>query len=1059
MKLDKFIERPVLSTVISIFILLLGIIGISSLPITQYPDIAPPTVEVTATYTGANAQTVMNSVVAPIEEEINGVENMTYITSTANNIGQATISVYFKQGTDADMAAVNVQNRVAKAQGLLPEEVTKIGVSTSKKQSSMLMSFSIFSSDDKYSQSFLENYMDINIIPEIKRIQGVGEVEIMGTNYAMRIWLKPEVMSQYKLMPTDIIAALSEQNIEAAPGQFGESGNQSFQYVLKYKGRLQTELEFEDIVIRASENGEVLRLKDIARIELGRFANVVDARINGHEGSSCMIYQVAGSNATEIIKNIETFLDKTQKDLPKGVEITIMLSTNDFLYASIWSVIRTLLEAFVLVFIVTYIFLQNMRSTLIPVIAIPIALIGTFFFLWIFGFSINLLTLCALVLAIAIVVDDAIVVVEAVQAKIDTGYKSSRLASIDAMNEISGAILSITFVMMAVFIPVSFMGGTNGTFYRQMGLTMAFSIAISALNALTLSPALCALLLKPEGKEEDGKKSTFVSRFHNNFNENFKRISGRYKVGVLFCIKHKWASCASVIVAIAAFIFLIKTTPTAMVPNEDVGTIFGVVTMPVGTSLEKTTIEMHRIDSLIASAPGIESRSEVVGYSIIDGIGSSYGTFICRMKNWSERDQTQSMDAVLGFLYANTPQVAKDARVIYFAPPMIPGYSMTNGFELKLQDKTGGSLEKFGAVSDEFLAKLNARPEIAVAMTAFNPSFPQYMIDIDVAQCKKAGVTPNLILTTLQGYYGGIYASDFNRFGKMYRVMIQADASFRSNPETLNKIMIRNGNTMAPISQFVSLRRVYGPDNISRFNLYTAININGSPANGYSSGEAIQAIKEVAQELPVGFGYEFAGMTREEQQSGNSTAIVLGLVFIFIYLLLSAQYESYILPLVILLSIPFGLAGSIIFARLMGAENNIYLQIALIMLIGLLGKNSILIVEYASAKRKKGMTISKAAIEAAGARLRPILMTSLALVIGLLPMMFAHGVGANGNSTLGAGAVGGMLIGMIFQIFITPALFVVFQNLQEYFSPINWKNLKEIDVEAEINHQRKHIND
>ncbi len=1055
MKLNRFIYQPVLSTSISILIIILGLIGLSSLPITQYPDIAPPTITVSATYTGANAQTVLNSVIAPLEEQINGVENMTYITSTATNDGSATINVFFEQGTDPDMAAVNVQNRVTKAQGLLPSEVTKVGVTTSKKQSSMLFSFAIYSEDDSYDLSFLENYMDINIIPEIKRINGVGEAEVMGTNYAMRIWLKPEVMAEHHLIPSDVTAALNEQNIEAAPGQFGEQGKQSFQYILRYKGRLASESEFENIVISASPDGEILRLKDIAKVELSRLTNSVVGRINGHNGTQCMIYQIAGSNATEIIGNIQSYLDKAQKDFPKGIQKAELLNVNDFLYASIWEVIKTLLEAFVLVFIVTYIFLQNLRSTLIPTIAIPVALIGTFFFLWILGFSINLLTLCALILSIAIVVDDAIVVVEAVQAKLDQGYKSARQASVDAMEEISGAIISITLVMMSVFIPVSFISGTSGIFYKQMGLTMAFAIAISALNALTLSPALCAIFLKPE-KHDETDKRTLVKRFHENFNQNFNRITNKYKSGVIFFIKNKKISAIAVTIAIVLFGLLVKFTPTGLIPNEDPGVIFGIVTLPTATSLENTEKEMHKLDSLIAQTPGVEARSEVSGVNMIDGRGTTNGMFICKLKPWEERGKEQSLDAILGYLYANTPRVSQNAQVLYFSPPMIPGYSVSNGFEVKLQDKTGGDLDKFNQVSKEFLSKLNARPEIAVARTSFNPNFPQYMVDINVEQCKKAGISPDLILTTLQGYYGGIYASNFNRFGKLYRVMVQADASYRTNPESLNKIMIRNGSDMAPITQFVNLRKVYGPDNLNRFNLYTSININGSAAEGYSSGEAIQAIKEVANELPIGYGYEFSGMTREEDSNGtNSTTIILGLVLVFIYILLSAQYESYILPIAILLSVPFGLAGSFLFANMMGTENNIYLQIALVMLIGLLAKNSILIVQYAIEKRRHGLDITKAAIEAAAMRLRPILMTSFALIVGLLPMMFAHGVGANGNSTLGSGAVGGMLIGMICQIFITPVLFVVFQKIQERFTPIQW-DLEEFDEKATDLHNRKH---
>lgn len=1058
MKLDRFINRPVLSTVISIIIVILGILGLISLPVTQYPDIAPPTIQVSATYTGANAPTVLNSVIAPLEEQINGVENMMYMTSTATNTGEATIQIYFKQGTDPDMAAVNVQNRVTKAQGLLPAEVTKIGVVTTKRQTSMLMGFSVYSADDRYDAEFIENYVKINLIPEVQRVPGVGDAMVWGSDYSMRIWLKPDVMAQYKLMPGDVTAALAEQNIEAAPGQFGEDGNQSFQYVMRYKGRLQTAEEFEDIVIRATPDGEVLRLKDIATLELGRLTYGFVNKLNGHAGVTAIVFQTAGSNATQIINDISKLLEESSKSFPPGVKYDVLLDANDFLFASIHEVIKTLIEAFILVFIVVYIFLQDMRSTLIPAIAIPVSLIGTFFLLYVIGFSVNLLTLCALVLAIAIVVDDAIVVVEGVHAKLDQGYKSSRLASIDAMNELSGAILSITMVMMSVFIPVSFMTGTSGTFYRQFGLTMAISIGLSALNALTLSPALCAIFLKPHQEHAEGKKMTLVNRFHTAFNVAYDSVLKKYKNGVLFFIHHKWISFGAVIVGILALVFLMKITPTGMVPNEDTGTIFAVVDLAPGTSKEKTEAAMNSIDSIIGANPAVRTRTAVTGYSFIAGQGSSYGTFIIKLHDWDKRNQKgQDLNSIIGSLYVQSNMAVKDARVLLFAPPMIPGYSITNGFEFNLQDKTGGDLDQFYEIAKEFLAKLNQRPEIAAAQTSFNPTFPQYMIDIDAAKCKQAGISPGDILTTLQGYYGGLYASNFNRFGKLYRVMIQADPAYRISPETLNNIKIRNGNEMAPITQFMTLRKVYGPDNIKRFNMFTAISVNGSPAPGYSSGQAIQAIEEVAAEtLPTGYGFEFSGMTREEQSTGSSTtAIIFALCLVFVYLLLSAQYESYILPLAVIFSIPFGLAGSFIFAQFMGVENNIYMQIALIMLMGLLAKNAILIVEFALDRRKMGMSITWAAVLGAAARLRPILMTSLAMVVGLLPLMFASGVGANGNSTLGTGAVGGMFIGMICQIFVVPALFVAFQYLQEKVKPIEWEDLDNSDMNTEIEQYAK----
>ena len=1065
MKLDRFINRPVLSTVISIVVVILGILGLVSLPVSQYPDIAPPTIRVTTTYTGANAQTILNSVIAPLEEQINGVEDMMYMSSTATNTGEASIEVYFKQGTDPDMAAVNVQNRVAKAQGFLPAEVTQVGVITQKRQSSMLLGFSFYSSDDKYDNEFLENYMNINIIPEIKRIQGVGDAMVMGTDYSMRIWLKPDVMAQYKLMPSDVSVALAEQNIEAAPGQFGERGNQSFQYVMKYKGRLQTQEEFENIVIRATSDGEILRLKDIATVELGRLTYGFQNNVNGHPGVTAIIFQTAGSNATTIIQDIQEYLKKVEPTLPPGVKVVELLNANDFLFASIHEVLKTLLEAFVLVFLVVYIFLQDFRSTLIPAIAIPVALIGTFFGLYLIGFSVNLLTLCAMVLAIAIVVDDAIVVVEGVHAKLDQGYKSARLASIDAMSELGGAIVSITLVMMSVFIPVSFMTGTSGTFYRQFGLTMAIAIGLSAINALTLSPALCAIFLHPHDKNGEKKKTSLIERFHIAFNAAYDVTLKKYERGITFFIRRKFLSFAIVIATIVVMIFLMNITPTGLVPNEDTGTIFAVVDMAPGTAQERTEAVMEQVDSLVAANPAVKSRTQVTGYSFLAGQGNSYGTLIIKLKDWKERGKGEDANTVIGTLYMQAQSLIKDARVLLFAPPMIPGYSVTNGFEFNLQDKTGGDLNTFYEVAQEFLGKLKERPEIATAQTSFNPTFPQYMIDIDAAKCKQAGISPNDILTTLQGYYGGIYASNFNRFGKLYRVMIQADPQSRISPETLNSInpeslqnvKIRNGNEMAPISQFMTLTKVYGPDNIKRFNMFTSMSVNGSPADGYSSGQAIKAIEEVAaQSLPTGYGFEFSGMTREEQSSsGSTTAMIFALCFVFVYLLLSAQYESYILPLVVLLSVPSGLMGSFIFAQIMGVENNIYMQIALIMLIGLLAKNAILITEFALDRRKTGMSITEAAVSGASARLRPILMTSLAMVIGLLPLMFAHGVGANGNSTLGTGAIGGMFIGMICQIFIVPALFVVFEHIQEKVKPLEWHDTDNTDIASEIEQYTK----
>ena len=1055
---------------ISILIVVIGLISLFSLPVEQYPDIAPPTVQVSATYTGADAEAVMNSVIMPLEESINGVENMMYMTSTATNAGSATIEVYFKQGTNPDMAAVNVQNRVSMAQGLLPAEVTKVGVTTQKRQTSMLMVFSIYDETDQYNIEFLENYANINLIPEVKRVSGVGDANVLGQDYSMRIWLKPDIMAQYKLVPNDVAGVLAEQNIEAAPGQFGERGDQSFQYTIRYKGRLQQPEEFENIVVKALENGEVLRLKDIAEIELGRLSYNFNNTVNGHKAVSCIVYQMAGTNATQTISDLEEVLNKASETLPSGLKINIAQSANDFLFASIHEVVKTLIEAFILVFIVVYIFLQDMRSTLIPAIAIPVALIATFFVLKLIGFSINLLTLSAMVLAIAIVVDDAIVVVEGVHAKLDQGYKSARSASIDAMHELGGAIVSITLVMMSVFIPVSFMGGTAGTFYRQFGLTMAIAIGFSALNALTLSPALCAIFLKPH-EEHGEKKSTFVNRFHTAFNTHYDNIVKKYKKHVLFFIQKKWLSAGIVTASVVLLIVFMNITPTGMVPNEDTGTIMGVVTLPPGTSQERAMEVLNRVDSLVAADPAVESRTVISGFSFIGGQGPSYGSLIIKLKNWEERSTMQNSTIVYATLFMRAQKIIKEAQVLFFAPPMIPGYSASSDIELNMQDKTGGDLNHFFEVVNNYTAALEARPEINSAKTSFNPNFPQYMLDIDAAACKKAGISPSDILSTMQGYFGGLYASNFNSFGKMYRVMIQAEPDATKNLESLASIKVRNGNEMAPITQFVSIKKIYGPDIISRFNLYTSMKVMVAPATGYTSGQALAAISEVAKEnLPTGFSYELGGMAREEAEtSGSTTGLIFVLCFVFVYLLLSAQYESYILPLAVLLSIPFGLLGSFLFVNGMSAignipmlkmimgsmSNDIYMQIALIMLMGLLAKNAILIIEFALDRRKMGMSITWAAVLGAAARLRPILMTSLAMIVGLIPLMLASGAGANGNRTLGTSAIGGMLIGMILQIFIVPALFVAFQYLQEKIKPMEWADVDNSDAEPEIEQYTK----
>jgi len=1108
MKLDTFINRPVLSTVISIFIVLLGIIGLVSLPITQFPDIAPPTISVSTTYTGANAQAVLNSVIAPLEESINGAEGMTYMESTATNTGSATINVYFRQGFDPDMAAVDVQNRVAKAANLLPSEVNQVGVLTQKRQTSMLVGVALVDTTDTYNAEFLDNYMKINIIPELQRVSGVGDVMSFGADYSMRIWLKPDVMAQYNLMPTDVSAALAEQNVEAAPGAFGEQGDQSFQYKMRYRGRKVSTEEFGDIVIRAGANGEVLRLKDVADIELGRVTYGFANRANGHPATMAIVFQSPGSNATQIIEDCLALVDKLKNDLPKGLEMEVPMNNNDFLYASIENVLHTLIEAFVLVFVVVYIFLQDFRSTIIPAIAIPVALIGTFFVLKVIGFSLNLITLSALVLAIAIVVDDAIVVVEAVHAKLDQGYRSARRASIDAMNEIASALISITLVMMLVFIPVSFMPGTSGVFYQQFGITMAVAIGFSAVNALTLSPALCAVFLKPHNSDASLKErvgeavkeaastmgrsyrrrftlnihplitSVFVAatillmifgafstehpvmlaaaiicavislmgifspRFHAGFEKGYGKLLDKYRVMVKFVCAHKITAFGSVVVSVVVLVWLMSVTPTAMVPNEDTGVVFVMVDMPAGTSQERTIEVLNQVDGLMAKIPAIQTREMIAGYSFIAGQGATYGTFIVKLKNWSERSKDESSENIIRQLYGLTGQAVKDGRVMIFAPPMITGYSATNGFEMKMQDKTGGDINQFFSIVQGFLAQLNAQPEIQTAYTTFNPAFPQYMIDIDAAKCKQAGISPSVILSTLQGYYGGMYVSNFNRFGKIYRVMMQASPEARVSPETLNRIKVRSGAEMAPIANFMKLTRIYGPDLLNRFNMFTSISVTGQPAAGYSTGDAIAAIERVAAEtLPQGYGFEYAGMTREEAgSSSNATAMIFGLCLLFVYLLLSAQYESYLLPFAVIFSIPFGLMGAFLFAGIFDISNNIYLQIALIMLIGLLAKNAILIVEFALERRLTGMSVVNAAIAGAAARLRPILMTSLAMVIGLLPMMFASGVGANGNRALGTGSVGGMLIGMVLQVLVVPALFVVFQKIQEKVKPIEWQN-------------------
>ncbi len=1030
---DRFIERPVLSTVISILIVILGFLGLKSLPIAQYPEIAPPTIVVSASYQGANADVVLNSVVIPLEEQINGVEGMAYMSSSAGNDGTAKITITFKLGINPDIASVNVQNRVALATPLLPQEVVRAGVTTKKTQSSNLLIFSLYSDNPDYDQTFVQNYADINLLPLIKRVPGVGDVSAFGSRvYSMRIWLRPDLMATYGLVPDDVSAALADQNLEAAPGQFGEQGGQAFQYTLKYKGRLKNATEFGNIIIRATPNGQILRLKDIAKVELGSINYGSSSTTNGKPSVVVAISQTAGSNAQEVIKGSLQVLNDASKTFPKGISYVSLINVDDFLSASISKVVHTLIEAFILVFIVVFLFLQDFRSTLIPAIAVPVAIIGTFFFLNLFGFTINLLTLFALLLAIGIVVDDAIVVVEAVHAKLDEGYTSALKASKDAMHEISGAIISITLVMAAVFVPVSFIGGSAGVFYKQFGLTLAIAIILSAINALTLSPALAALFLKPH-KKEDGKKKNFLQRFYIAFNAGFDATKRKYEKAVTLLSRVRWMAFVIIVIFSGLFIYLMKTTPTSFVPDEDLGAIMTDIALPPSASIERTAVIADQVEKIASTIPEVESILKITGFGLISGSGSNYALVIMKLKPWDQRKgKHQDVKSIIGQLFAKSSGI-RDAKVIFFAPPTLTGFGNSGGFSFQLQDKTGKDIASFYKVNNDFLAALNQRPEIQYATTSFSPNFPQYEIDVNVAKVKEAGLAVNDILNTMQGYYGGVYASNFNQFGKQYRVMYQAEPAFRANPESLNNIFVRNANgTMAPITSFITLEKVYGPQSISRFNLFTSIAISGAPNAGYSSGDAIKAIEEVAaSNLPAGYGYEFSGLTREEISAGSQTVFIFMLIIVFIYFLLSAQYESYLLPFSILLSLPIGLAGSFIFARIFDVSDNIYLQITLIMLVGLLAKNAILIVEFALDRRKKGMPLVQAAIQGAEARLRPILMTSFAFTFGILPLMLASGAGAAGNHSIGTGAVGGMLIGTLIGIFIIPTLFIVFQSLQE----------------------------
>lgn len=1037
MTVKTFIDRPILSGVISVAIIIVGLIGLSQLPVEQFPDIAPPTVRVSATYTGANAETVMKSVITPLEEQLNGVENMMYMTSTATNTGSASISVYFRQGTDPDMSVVNVQNRVASAQGLLPAEVTKSGITVRKRQSNSLKALSLYSPDDSYDANFLTNYMKINIEPRLSRIAGVGDVNIWGASYSLRIWLDPLQMAQYGLMPSDIATVLGEQNVESPTGTLGSESANTFQYVLKYRGRYEDETDYENMVIRSLPNGEVLRLKDVARIELGAENYAMLSQTSGHPGANCMMAQTSGSNANEIIKEIDDVTADISASLPKGMILTDITSTKDFLDASIANVVETLFVAIVLVVLVVYLFLHDLRATLIPSLAIIVSLVGTFAFIYVVGFSLNLLTLFALVLVIGTVVDDSIVVVEAVQARFDEGYTTAYHATVDAMSGLTSALITTTIVFMAVFIPVSFMGGTTGVFYTQFGLTMAVAVAISLLNAMTLSPALCALIMRPRVSMENDGKPGFSDRFHYAFDRSFRHVQQKYMRGVSFLFRHKGIAVGSIMVACVALVVLMHTTKTGLVPQEDMGTINVNVQTAPGSNLEETERIMDEIEAAIHDIPQIKIYSRVTGKDARHNQSASAGSFTIRLKNWSERTKEgDDVNSVMKEIYHRTDAI-KAAQIRVSTSPMISGYGMSDGFELYVQDKKGSSMEDLLTYTRAFIDAMNRRPEISRAYTTFDTKYPQFIVEVDAALCKRNGISPTDVLSTLSGYIGGSYSSNLNRFTKLYRVMVQASPEYRLDTEALNNIYVRNANgEMSPVTQYLTLTRVYGSESLSRFNLFSAITVYGAPADGYSSGQAIKAIEEVARtSLPEGYGYEFGGMTREEAATGNTTTLVFIVCIVFIYLILCALYESLLIPFAVILSVPFGLMGSFLFAKLWGLENNIYMQTGLIMLIGLLSKTAILLTEYASDRRHQGMSITTAAMSAAKARLRPILMTSLTMVFGMLPLMFAQGVGANGNISVGVGTVGGMLLGTVALLFVVPSLFILCQYVQERFLP------------------------
>ena len=1041
MKGNPFIRRPMAAFAISILIIIVGIISLLSLPIEQYPDIAPPTVMVSTSYPGADADAVMNSVIVPLEESINGVENMMYMSSTATNSGSGSITIYFEQGTDPDMAAINVQNRVSMAQGLLPSEVVQIGVTTLKRQTSMLQIDALWCPDGRYDESFISNYLDINVIPEVKRVNGVGDVMEMGDTYSMRIWLNPERMAQYGLVPSDISAVLNEQNLEAPTGSLGENSGNVFQYTMKYRGRLESMSEFENIVVRANADGSVLRLKDIAEVELGRESYSFHGEIDGKPGVTMMVFQVAGSNATEVNAAVSAKIEELSEELPAGLEFVQLQSTNDFLFASIHNVVETLIIAIILVILVVYFFLHDFRSTIIPSLSIIVSLVGTFACLAVAGFSINILTLFALVLAIGIVVDDAIIVVEAVQARFDSGYKSTYLAVRDGMHDVSTAIITCSIVFMAVFIPVTFMGGTSGVFYTQFGITMATAVGISLISAMTLCPALCVLMMRPSSGE--GRRKSLNSAVKAAYEASFGAIMGKYKKGIMYCIHHRWLVWGSLGAAAVLLVVLMSNTKTGLVPQEDMGTIMVNVGTSPGNTLVETNKVMEQIKGILVEQPEIEHYSTIAGYGMIAGQGTSYGTVIIKLRNWDDRKgRDHSADAVMARLNARFSEI-REASIFCFQPGMIPGYGLGNSMDLNVQDMTGGDINTLYDNVMSFISALNERPEIAQAYTTFSLDFPQIALDIDAAKCKRAGLAVTDVLNVIGAYCGGSYVSNYNQFGKVYRVMLQAAPEYRLDKHALDNIFVRNGSEMAPVSQFVTLENVMGPQVSNRFNLYNSIAVNVNPADGYSTGQAQQAVREVAsQVLPVGYSFEYGGIAREEaSNSGSQTAFVYAICVILIFLIMVCLYESFLLPLAVIFSVPFGLVGSFLFANMFGLENNIYLQTGMIMLIGLLTKTAILITEYAVERRRRGMGIMVSAFSAAKARLRPILMTVLCMIFGMLPLMFSTGAGANGNGSLATGVIGGMLVGTVSLLFFTPVFYTVFEYLQE--------KLRKKDVYAE----------